>query len=116
MKNLILLSLLAAAAPLTAHAQAELPLDEVAPAPKSAATRDAFVWRVQPPVGSRWTMRAFTRATSVTQVPQNGAKSGAKSAKTPQKMEFIIIQKVTADYDILSRDAYGATTIRHDIP
>ena len=109
MKNLILLSLLAVAAPVTARAQAELPLDEVAPAPKSAVTLDAFVWRVQPPVGSRWTMRSFSRATSTTQVPPNSADSDAKS---PQKMEFVFIQKMTADYEILSRDAYGATTIR----
>ena len=103
--------LLAASAPIIAHAQTEetpAVAASVAPlpmAPKTAETADAFVWRFAPPVGSRWTMRSFVRSTSNTQVP---AVNGEKA----QSMNFKIIQKMTADYDVLSRDEWGATTIR----
>ena len=107
------------ALPLNAHAQsmdmdapaasapvADTPAVAALPmAPKSAATSDAFVWRFMPPVGSRWTMRSFVRATSLTKTPAMG---GQKAHSINVKM----IQKMTADYDILSRDALGATTIR----
>ncbi len=92
------------AAPIVAHAQAEMPA-AIPLAPKSAATADAFVWRFAPPVGSRWTMRSFTRAVSVGQVP-------ATKENKAESMKFTMIQKMTADYDVLSRDALGATTIR----
>ena len=99
-----------AIAPLAAHAQTADGVDvpAIAPlplAPKSAATPDAFVWRFAPPVGSRWTMRSFVRTTSTSQMP---AMEGNGTASMKLKM----IQKMTADYDVLSRDALGATTIR----
>ncbi len=77
-------------------------------APKSAATADAFVWRFAPPVGSRWTMRSFARATSAVQTPAMGGNKA-------ESVKFTSIQKMTADYDVLSRDALGATTIRMTI-
>ena len=107
MKLTLIFALLTVCAPIIAHAQtddtpavAALPL-----APASAATADGFVWRFAPPVGSRWTMRSFKRTTSVTQMP---AMNGRKS----QQIKFILIHKMIADYDVLSRDALGATTIR----
>ena len=105
--------------PLAAHAQtaavdANAP-DVAAPsvpmlapiplAPKTAATSDAFVWRFMPPVGSRWTMRSFVRASSDTKVPAMGANKA-------ESIKFSSMQKLTADYDIISRDTLGATTIR----
>ena len=101
--------------PLIAHAQTGDMPDAVAPetpmlapiplAPKSAATADAFVWRFVPPVGSRWTMRSFVRASSDTKVPAMGGNKA-------ESVKFASMQKMTADYDIISRDALGATTIR----
>ncbi len=95
------------ALPLVARAQsADVPVVAPLPmAPKSAETSDAFVWRFAPPVGSRWTMRTFVRATSDTQMPAMGGQK-AESAK------FAMMQKMTADYDVLSRDELGATTVR----
>lgn len=103
-------ALFAVCAPVIAYAQTAATPGVAASAalpraPKSAETSDAFVWRFAPPVGSRWTMRSFTRSTSLTQMP---AMDGQKA----QAMKFISIQKITADYDILKRDALGATTIR----
>ena len=88
-----------------AWAQTEVPADALPPAPKSAATADALVWRVQPEVGARYTMRLFSRFSS--EVP---APSFPKA--TTQMMKVTFVQRLTADYDILSRDALGATTIR----
>ena len=118
MKLSLALALIAVSAPLVAHAQtADLPDEPVAEtpmlaplpmAPKTAATADAFVWRFAPPVGSRWTMRSFTRATSAVQTPAMGDQKA-------ESFKFIAIQKMTADYDVLSRDKLGATTIRMTI-
>lgn len=105
MKISSLLALFTVCAPFAAHAQTNIAPDALPMAPKSAATADAFVWRFMPPVGSRWTMRSFTRAVSVGQMP---ATKDNKAAS----MKFTMIQKLTADYDVLSRDALGATTIR----
>ena len=104
MKSSAFLALITICAPFVAHAQDAAP-DSLPLAPKAAATADAFVWRFAPPVGSRWTMRSFKRTTSVTQMP---ATNGKKS----QQIKFIMTYKMTADYDVLSRDALGATTIR----
>ena len=115
MKFTPIFALLAACAPVVAHAQTAdapdntpavaAPMIPLPLAPKSAATADAFVWRFAPPVGSRWTVRSFTRATSVANAPLfDGGK--------PQPVNVNVIEKMTADYDVLSRDALGATTIR----
>lgn len=105
------LSLLALSAPLAlplaARAQtADVPAVAALPmAPKSAATSDAFVWRFAPPVGSHWTMRSFARSTWLLETP---AMEGIKRIS----ITFTTIRKFNADYDVLSRDALGATTIR----
>ena len=97
MKISPILTLLAVCAPIIAHAQNATTPDVAAlpMAPASAATSDAFVWRFAPPVGSKWTMRSFMRTTS-----------------TNQDLLMTYTNKLTADYDILSRDALSATTIR----
>ena len=110
MKLSPIFALLTLSAPVIAHAQSADAPDVAATAalplaPKSAATSDAFVWRFMPSVGSHWTMRSFARATSITKTP---AMNGQKS----QQFKFVSIQKMTADYDVLNRDALGATTIR----
>lgn len=110
MKFTPVFALLAVCAPVIAHAQTAATPDVAAMpalpmAPKSAETSDAFVWRFAPPIGSRWTMRSFTRATSLTQMPAMGGQKA-------QSVNFKMIQKLTADYDVLSRDALGATTFR----
>ncbi|NEL90734.1 hypothetical protein G3V64_22965, partial [Escherichia coli] len=56
-------------------------------------------------VGSRWTVRSFARSTSNTQTP-------AMDDEKAHSMKFVFLQKMTADYDVLSRDELGATTIR----
>lgn len=107
--SLALLSACALSAPCAltpcAFAQSEMAADPVAMAPKSAATVDALMWRFQPPVGSRWQMRTFTRSKMVQNIP-------AIEKESAQKMELNIIQHLTADYDVLSRDQFGASTIR----
>ena len=112
MKHSLVLALFAVCAPLAAHAQTDDAPDAATPdmaalplAPASAATSDALVWRVAPPVGSRWKVRSFARATSNTQIP---ATEGQKA----EQFKFVSIQKITADYDVISRDALGATTFR----
>ena len=97
--------LLASGAPIIAHAQtANTPAVAALPlAPKSAATSDAFVWRFAPPVGSHWTMRSFKRAVSISPLDENHKSELYKTTAT---------QHFTADYDVLSRDKFGATTIR----
>ena len=110
MKSSPVLALLAVcvpiAAPTIARAQTNVPMLQPLPmAPPSAATSDAFLWRFAPPVGSRWTMRSFARSTSNTQLP-------AQNGQPAQRMKVNSIVKLTADYDVLSRDELGATTIR----
>ena len=90
--------------------------DEIAPPQIRAA--DAFVWRFAPPLGSRWTMRWFRRTETVVETPSIHVEFGGANQR-PQSgpgQPFVTkstrIQRFTADYDVLSRDASGATTIR----
>ncbi len=94
------------ALPTFAHAQsAALPL----PAPEKAdETSDSFVWIMAPPVGSRWQMRMFTRTVSSEISPSFGGSKAAQSARR----ESTVLQRMVADYDVLSRDQFGATTTR----
>ena len=115
MKIPAILVLLATAAPLVAHAQTAVAPETLPMAPKSAATGDAFVWRFAPPVGSRWTMRSFKRVISIA----SGNIDGSPTLGLPPKFDdeskvykATAIQRFTADYDVLSRDKFGATTIR----
>ena len=117
MKISLVLALLAPLIlPCVAHAQNSDARSEALPmAPKSAATADAFVWRFAPPVGSRWTMLSFKRVISVGPVGADGTPNLGllgKFANDPQAYKVTAIQRVTADYDVLSRDKFGATTIR----
>ena len=121
MKFTPVFALLAVCAPFDARAQtgdtpavaavgAPLPT-----APKNAGTADAFIWRFAPPVGSRWTMRSFKRIISVGPAEIEGAPVlvlPAELAGDSQLYKAVAIQRVTADYDVLSRDQFGATTIR----
>lgn len=107
MKVSAVLALFTVCVPIVAHAQtADTPDVAALPmAPPSVATSDAFVWRFAPPVGSRWRMRSFTRTVSRSYNP-------ISDGSVPHEMESIGIRKLTADYDVLSRDSLGATTIR----
>lgn len=103
MKNFVLFAVLAAcAAP--SLAQSELPMDPL-PAPSVDALNDAFEWKFQPEVGSRWEMRSFTRMKQIMDTPKMGDVPA-------QKTQVNSIARITMDYDILSRDRFGATTIR----
>ena len=113
MKISPILALLFVGAPVIAHAQtADTPAmaasGALPMAPKSAATSDAFVWRFAPPVGSRWTMRVFTRLVSTDEIYVPQGNTSIKKTKTQQGA----IIKFNLDYDVLSRDALGATTLR----
>ena len=76
-------------------------------APKSAATLDAWVWRFQPPVGSRWQLRTFTRISI-----KQDTSAFSEQILNIKKMENTIINRLTVDCDVLSRDKFGASTIR----
>ena len=121
MKFTPIFALLAASAPIIAQAQtADVPAvaasgAPISPAPASAATADGFVWRFAPPVGSRWTMRSFKRIISIGPFAPDGTPNialPAEFADSAQSYKAIDIQRVVADYDVLSRDRFGATTIR----
>ena len=92
--------------PCIAHAQnSDARSDALPMAPKSAATADAFVWRFAPPIGSRWTMRTFFRSVTTTPLPLYASQSALIH-------QMININRSVADYDVMSRDKWGATTIR----
>ncbi len=104
MKNLILCAALAAcAAP--ALAQSDVAVETLPPAPQSAATADALVWKFAPPVGSKWQLRTFSRIRIQQNIPAEGSEPAMKTDAT-------MIQSLIADYDVLSRDQFGASTIR----
>ncbi len=105
MKISPILALLAVCAPVVAPAQTATTPDVAALpiAPASAATSDVFVWRFAPPVGSKWTMRSFVRSISIAPLDSNHKDQFQKTTA---------VQRFTADYDVLSRDRFGATTIR----
>ena len=78
---------------------------EIAPPPQTHVAEDAFVWRFAPPIGSRWQVRAFmrTETKSVTPFAGNTPEASAQLAD---------LSSIVADYDVLSRDPFGATTSR----
>lgn len=108
MKISLVLSLFAVCVPIAAHAQSDVSPDALPLAPKSVATSDAFVWRFAPPVGSRWTLRSFVRSTTTDEM--SVSQDNTPNKKPTTKRTSII--KTTIDYDVLSRDALGATMIR----
>ncbi len=68
-----------------------------------------------PPVGSRWTMRSFKRLVSIGPDAIEGSPVivlPEEFADDSRSYKATAIQSVTADYDVLSRDRFGATTIR----
>ena len=80
-------------------------LEALPPAPKSAATSDAFVWKIQPPVGARFQMRTFSRMKQTLATPViNGEPS--------QQVKIDVLSRLVADYDVMSRDSFGGTTVR----
>lgn len=119
MKIIPVFALLAACAPIIAHAQtADAPADAmpadvpdvaaIAPlpmAPKAAPAVDAYRWRFAPPVGSRWTMRTFTR----TDINQKYPSLQGEPAHDVKVGGFT---NLVADYDVINRDQFGASTIR----
>ncbi len=92
--------------------------DQTAPLPKTHVAEDAFVWRFAPPVGSRWQMRWFRRTVAVVETPSvqvefdSAARKSQRKPGKPFVTKSTHIQRFTADYDVLDRDALGATTIR----
>ena len=97
------------AVPIAAHAQTEpadmTPADAMPLAPQAAPAVDAYRWRFAPPVGSRWTMRTFTR----TNVDQKYPASDGEPAHNFKMNGFT---NLVADYDVINRDQFGASTIR----
>ena len=89
-------------AALVAPAHAQSALGQLPAPTKADETTDAFVWVMAPPVGSRWRMRTFTRTES------SQITMGANAAR----VESVVLQRLVADYDVLSRDQFGATTTR----
>ena len=90
---------------LTRAARAQAPLRPLPMPTKADETADAWVWVIAPPVGSRWQLRSFLRTQSSQITPAiGGGKAG--------QIESIVLQRLVADYDILSRDRFGATTMR----
>ena len=86
--------------PVSGFAQTET---ETMPQPRVAA--EAFVWRFAPPLGSRWQIRAFERTEITIVTPSNDG--------TPDAREVAMSSRnIVADYDVLSRDQFGATTAR----
>lgn len=90
---------------LTAPAHAQSSLAQLSAPTKADETADAFVWVIAPAVGSRWQMRSFTRTQSSQIMP--GVAGGQAT-----RVESVVLQRLVADYDVLSRDQFGATTTR----
>ena len=86
--------------------------------PPSARGADAFAWKFAPPLGSHWTMRWFTRTVTVVETPSihvefdNATQNSKSEPGNPFVTKSTRIGRFTADYDVISRDALGATTIR----
>ena len=79
---------------------------EVAPVtvPKPRVAADAFMWKFAPPLGSRWQIRSFER----TEIKSAGSLAdGTTEARVSTDLTSFV-----ADYDVLSRDQFGATTSR----
>ena len=118
MKLPLAFALLATCAPIfAAHAQPEVTDDAQTDAPAVAANGampmapqvtpavDAYRWKFAPPLGSRWTMRSFTRTQVAETMP-------ALAGQPSHKLEIGGFTKLVADYDVINRDAFGASTIR----
>lgn len=86
-----------------AHAQTS-PVD-LPTLTKTNETEDAFAWIIAPKVGSRWQMRTFTRTKSSQVAPGGAGNKGTR-------VESVVLQRLVADYDVLGRDQFGATTTR----
>ncbi len=76
-----------------------------------------FDWKVRPEVGSRYVRRTFNRTqmqmSGLPSVPVRSRGSAAgKGSKTPTSVSMNTIVSSVADYDVLSRDAQGATTVK----
>ncbi len=114
MKLPLAFALLATCAPIfAAHAQPEMTDDAPAVAangampmmPQNVPAVDAYRWKFQPPLGSRWTMRTFTRTQLEETIP-------ALAGEPSHKMEIGGFTRMVADYDVINRDEFGASTIR----
>lgn len=82
------------------------PTPEVPTAQSAAQSAREFDWKIRPAVGSRWMMRSFQRT-------QMNFKMPSATPRQP-KMNLAVssVQRFTADYEVLSRDDMGATTVR----
>lgn len=89
-------------AALGAPAQAQSAVAQLPTPTKADEPTDAFVWVIAPAVGSRWQMRTFTRTESSQITPSADAT----------RIQSVVLQRLVADYDVLSRDRFGATTTR----
>ncbi len=115
MKLPLAFALLATCAPIfAAHAQPEMTddapavaasADAMPMAPQAVPAVDAYRWKFQPPLGSRWTMRSFTRTQVAETIP-------AMAGEPSHKLEIGGFTRLVADYDVINRDEFGASTIR----
>lgn len=81
-----------------------------APAASDGSSYDpasVFSWKFQPQVGSRYVMRTFTRTATSLQIPSTG-QAGSRA----QNLNIAATSRIVADYDVLSRDAQNATTVK----
>lgn len=76
-----------------------------------AAAQDApFTWKFQPEPGSKWELRMFMNMRTAQKITEPKAKAGADKPAT-HRVLVNVKQAMTADYNVLSRDASGAYTV-----
>lgn len=109
MKRLFLLAgtvgLAAASPAIPASAQNESP--SLSPGSSGVLWR----WKVQPEIGSRYVLRTFARSEmQMSGLPSAPARAGLP--KPPTSVSIIARSSSVADYEVLSRDAQNATTVK----
>lgn len=78
--------------------------------PAAAQDQSPFLWRLHPEVGSRWTQRIFLRAKVCENADAFNFKAGPLGKV--RTAEPTLIHKMSADWEILSRDDQGNFTAR----
>lgn len=80
---------------------------EITPTPEAVPHQTLpFDWKIRPKVGSHWIMRSFQRSQMAFEIPPPTA------GQAKVDINVTSIQRFTMDYDVLSRDNQGATTVR----
>ena len=68
-------------------------------------------WKVQPEIGSRYVLRTFARTEmQMSGLPSAPARAGLP--KPPTSVSIVTRSSSVADYEVLSRDAQNATTVK----